>query len=604
MNIKQLSLAAAVSALTFTTATNAVLGPIPIYLNTEYRTDSPVIGSIASTLSFNAEDIKATGANTFLDFLATIPSVGLIDAQGNIPAIFMRGNESDHTLVLIDGVSVNDVSSVGGAVGHGLKVIPLNDIEKIDIIKGYGSVLYGASAIAGVITITTKKGSSGENIVVSTRLGTQNSKAYSLSANNGNKDDFIRFTHNKYTTNGINSRSDFLDSEKDGISNTSSQIKLGKGNFNISYLKNKNQTEYDNCFHPVTFAKIDNCSSDRKLSKTMINTNHDINSVWNAKLSLTRSKTDVTTYDNNVASSFTSDDYVSTDITLLNDITIDHALINIGLSKISDKNITDNQKLSSKNIFINWQKNINNIDLSAGFRHIKHDEFGNHTIYNIGTGKQLSEDIKLTANYNTAFNAPSLYQSNDSDNPAKLKPETSKNINIGLTKQHTWGRSNIELYKNTVTDLITYEDNGGFPNPDNYTNNDKLTTKGLDMSATTSIDNYSVTISHNYNSSKLNDSSRQNARRPKNITSVNIDKKYGKFNSRLQITKKSDSWDLNTTNDKLDGYTLLNLSTIYRINNKAKAALNVKNATNRSYTIAKEYNQLGRTIELGLTYKF
>ena len=99
MNIKQLSLAAAVSTLTFTTATNAVLGPIPIYLNTEYRTDTPVIGSIASTLTFDAEDIALTGANTFLDFLGTVPSVGLFYAQGNVPAIYMRGGDSHHVLV-------------------------------------------------------------------------------------------------------------------------------------------------------------------------------------------------------------------------------------------------------------------------------------------------------------------------------------------------------------------------------------------------------------------------------------------------------------------------------------------------------------------------
>jgi hypothetical protein len=48
---------------------NASLGPIPIYLNTEYRTNSPVISAISSTLSFSADDIKASGANTFLDFI-------------------------------------------------------------------------------------------------------------------------------------------------------------------------------------------------------------------------------------------------------------------------------------------------------------------------------------------------------------------------------------------------------------------------------------------------------------------------------------------------------------------------------------------------------
>ncbi|MDC1165562.1 TonB-dependent receptor plug domain-containing protein, partial [Candidatus Thioglobus sp.] len=100
MKFKQLSVVA-VSLLTFTTATNAVLGPIPIYLNTEYRTENPVIGSIASTLSFNADDIKATGANSFIEFLGTVPSVEMW--TGNVPTIFMRGGPSNHTLIIVDG---------------------------------------------------------------------------------------------------------------------------------------------------------------------------------------------------------------------------------------------------------------------------------------------------------------------------------------------------------------------------------------------------------------------------------------------------------------------------------------------------------------------
>ena len=101
MQIRQLSLVAAITALTFTTTTNAVLGPIPIYLNTEYRTENPVIGSIASTLTFSDSDIKATGANTFLDFLATVPSVGLLsNGQGNVPGVFMRVRSiQKHTLI-------------------------------------------------------------------------------------------------------------------------------------------------------------------------------------------------------------------------------------------------------------------------------------------------------------------------------------------------------------------------------------------------------------------------------------------------------------------------------------------------------------------------
>ncbi len=159
---------------------NAVLGPIPIYLDTEYRTDSPVIGSIASTLSFNADEIKATGANTFLEFLATVPSVNLSNPQGGVPGVFIRGNKSEHTLFVVDGVSMVSANSLNGAIEYGMNNIPLNNIEKIDIIKNSGSVLYGSGAIAGVISITTKKGANKKSVILSTKFGTYNTKTYAL----------------------------------------------------------------------------------------------------------------------------------------------------------------------------------------------------------------------------------------------------------------------------------------------------------------------------------------------------------------------------------------------------------------------------------------
>ncbi len=610
MKFTQLCVATAVSALTFSTASNAVLGPIPIYLNTEYRTESPVIGSIASTLSFNADDIKATGANSFLDFLSTVPSVGLVNPQGNIPAIFLRGNEARHTLVLVDGVSVNDISSPDAAVGYGLKVIPLNDIEKIEIIKGSGSVVYGASAIGGVISITTKKGANGTRAIVSAKFGTHNSKTYNLSASGGDKNGYIRLTHNQHATDGINAKTTDITNEKDKISDQATQIKVGNEKFNLSYLEARNKTEYDACFG----VDKNDCSADRKLNKIAVNTSKKINKIWKIKLSLTQTKTDVSTYDNGVVSIYSSDDYKSTHITLLNDIKVNNALFNIGLSKVDKENITDKLNFSNKDVFINWQKNINDMDITTGARYIKHDNFGDHTIYNAGIGKHLGDNIKLTANYNTAFNAPSLEHLSDSDNPAKLKPETSQNINVGLNKQHSWGETSIELYKNTTTDVVTYtstvyDNSWNVITPDFYTNENKLTNKGVDLSINTKIFGYNIDLSHNYVKSRMNARNVQAIRRPKNTTKLAVNKQYGKFNSRMQIIKKSSSLDSTggdpTLGDiSLNGYTLVNLSTNYNVNKNTRVSLNIKNATDKVYTIVNGYNQLSRTVELGLDYNF
>lgn len=601
MKIKQLY-AAATILLTATT-TQALLGPIPIYLNTEYRTSSPTIGSISSTLSFNSYDIKASGANSFIEFLSTVPSVGLVNPTGNVPAIFLRGNEARHTLVIVDGVSVNDISSPDGAPGHGLKVIPLNDIEKIDIVKGAGSVLYGSSAIGGVISVTTKKGSGKSNVVVSAKFGTNNTKTNTISASNGDREGYLRLTHSTYSTDGINAKVSDTSEEKDGIESKSTQMKIGNENFSISYLQSNNKYDYDGCWA----ANPNDCVGDRRLNKLNLEANVQVTENWKTNFSISRANTEVDTYNGGVVSIYSSDDYVSENLSVTNDIQLGGALVNAGLTSIKDENLTDKVKRSSKELFVNWQKALDTVDVNAGLRHINDHDFGKHVVYDLGFGKYLSDSVKVTANYNTAFSAPSLYQTSFASNPAGLKPETSKNINLGVNSQTPWGETDVSVYKNVVSDMViynsgVYDSSWNVISPAFYSNTDKLTNIGLDISTNTEIFGYDVSISENYVKSRLNDSSSQSLRRPESTTSVVVSKNYGNLNSRLQVTKKSSTIDYG--NVELEGYTLVDLHTDYEISNSATLSLGVKNVTDKKYTATNGYNQAGRTTELGLTYEF
>jgi len=591
MQIRQLSLVAAISALTFTTTTNAVLGPIPIYLNTEYRTENPVIGSIASTLTFTDSDIKATGANTFLDFLATVPSVGLFNGHGNVPAVFMRGGHSNHTLILVDGIKINSASSQNGAAEYGLANVALNDIEKIEIVKGSGSVLYGAQAVSGVINITTKQGADGARSAVSMKYGTHNSKTYELSASGGSTEGFIRFSHNKYTTDGIDARDTDITDDKDGVDNRTTQIKFGNENYHVTYLESRLKNEYDRCWDGAQL--VDNCLGDTKLNKVLISTNKKINNTWNAKLSLAQI-TDTRDETKGVVFSL-GDQYTRTDITLLNDIKIDGALLNISLSQVNDKNTNNNQQLNSKEAFINWQKEINSIDINTGARYIEHSKFNNETVYNLGIAKYLDKRVKLTSTYSTAFTAPSLAQINA---VATLEPETSKNIELGIEKTYDWGMVDARAYSNKIENAFRSDDTTGW----SWTNIGRLLTKGIEVSVNTHINNYDLIFSHGYNKSRAHDETTQAIRRPKNTTNLTLGRQYAKFNSKMQIIKKSSSLD--TGNVELAGYTLLNLSTQYQVNNNAKASLTVNNATDKDYTVANGFNQFGRTVSLGLDYNF
>ena len=595
MDIKHLSVSASIAMLTFSTATQAVLGPIPIYLNTEYRTSAPAIGSISSTLSFDSDDIEATGTNTFLDFLSTVPSVGLVTPIGNVPAVFIRGNEARHTLFLVDGVNIHDISSTDAAAGYGLSTIALNDIEKVDIIKGSGSVLYGASAVAGVISITTKKGANGKQVVASTKFGTHNAQNYAVSASSGDENSFIRFTHNQYSSDGINAQTGDSTGEEDGVEHYATQIKLGNQHHNISYLESRNKTEYDG-FGGADGGEL----SDRKLNTVVINTTQELDDHWQmfGTLSQTKSKRD-----SGANAATAGDKLKSTNIALRNDIRLDGDLFNVGLSQTHIENVTDNLKHISQEVFVNWQKNITDLDVNAGVRHTKHNKFGHKSVYGLGIAKYLNNGIKLTSGYNTTFNAPSLFYL---DNSPSIKPEAGKNVEIGVEKQHRYHLIGAKLFSNKVKDSIAYD--GSWNGANDYENTARLATNGVELYANTLINNYDIDLSHHYADSKSNGQTTQSIRRPKNTTTISLKKNYEKFSSRLQIIKKSASLDDTTFNGvgdtKLKGYTLINASSNYIISANTELSLTIKNATNKHYTTVVGYNNPGRTIEIGLNHQF
>lgn len=579
----------------------AILGPIPITLETEYRTNSPMIGSIASTIKLDKADIQATGANTFLELLATIPSLNVFNTQGNIPALFIRGTEARHTLVLVDGVRVNDISSTDGAVGIALDNIPLEQIERVEIIKGAYSALYGSDVIGGIIQVFTKKPSiDGEQGGINLVIASHNTKKINLNSSAKSDKGFISFNASKYQTNGISARVD--NTEKDGIDNQSFGFKIGYNvdkntDIIIDFLTSGNQVEYDNCFGS------DDCLNQTNLDKLTLKLTHQHSYFWQSELNLAHINQDKNLNNYQVA-------YQTTDITLLNNIWLNNALLSIGLSNIKDTNNTSNQSLSSQDIFTQWQKNIASIDTNVGLRFIDHSEFGNEVVYNFGFGKTFDNHIKITSAYGTAFKAPSIYQIYY-QNTKDLKPETAHSFEIGVEQQYAWGVPSIKFYIIKVKNLIDYLDVNNDSNTPNfifsddiYINQSKLETKGIELAIYVNVGGYLLNFAYDYVNSKLNNSKTQQARRPKNTINLNMSKQYQKFNSRLQVIKKSASIDTNANQLKLEGYTLVNYSTQYQYNKKIKLSLLVKNIFNKNYEVAKGYNQLGRTVNLGFNYQF
>ena len=133
--------------------------PLQLVVVSATRIPTPQLDLASSVTVVTAEDIAAQQQRTIADVLRNIPGLNLVQqgGPGSVTSVFMRGTSSNHTKVLIDGIDVSDPSNANAAFDFGQLLT--QDIERIEVLRGPQSGLYGSDAIGGVINVITRSGS-------------------------------------------------------------------------------------------------------------------------------------------------------------------------------------------------------------------------------------------------------------------------------------------------------------------------------------------------------------------------------------------------------------------------------------------------------------
>ena len=609
MKFTQLSVAAAVSALTFSTVTNAVLGPIPIYLNTEYRTASPVIGSTRSTITISQEDIINSGATTISELLSSIPSVGYQHPHGNTPSVFIRGLETKYNKVLINGIQ----APADGLDLPTMDVIPFHAIEKIEIIKGASSALYGGGAIGGIIQIFTKQEVVNNNqATIKTSIGSYNSKTNSISYSS--KQDKLSTIINisKYSTDGINAKPRDTTGELDGFEKTTKY-------FSANYDKNSDsRTSLTHTLTDRIEEFDDNSENNAPYSDNNFNSGKHTSNSEQTTLNYTESLSD--TVKTNIFYAF-SENFRVTDPGLYgrvhskstattygftNDINFGKDLLVTGWSRdqkdLFGSYADPTREAIETAVFAQYQKRFLDMDAVATIRHNSSNGFDDVITYNLGLSKQLSNGTKLILNKGKAYKTPSLGNLYGNEGNSLLKAELSTNHELSISKDYTWGATSLDLYKIAIKDGIKYSSGS-------YINLSKVDSKGADLTLSTTFDNWNITGEYNYNISTEGDTTTQSHRRPKNKVKISANKEINKLHLNIDVSRISSSTDKNWDASgypvaTLNAYTLLNTSGVYKYSKNIKFTGKINNLTNTTYTQAIGYAQKGRNFNLGVEYKF
>ena len=575
---------AALSAIFMANSALAVIGPIKITLNNEYRTSSPVIGPVATSIKLDKSDIKKTGASTFVELLENIPSISFEGGTGNMASVRLRGNEASHTLLLIDG---QKVTITGGQPNF--KMIPLNQISSIEISKGPFTSLYGPGAIGGVINVFTDKD---ENAITSntidTSYGSKGTKQSSFNSYYKDENGYSDFTFSDFITDGIDAKGDGdldpSDRQSFGLNiggdigeNTSVSLNMIDSKANIMYDETFGNENYENDLRQIGLG-LTQKFSDRFQTRVEIN-------------------------DQNILRHGSK--YELNTMSIINELDFNSSKLSIGLMNSVDKDVGNLKEIKHTDVFSQWQGLIGTNELSIGARIIDHDKFSSHTTYNFNWARDLSANLRLNGSYATATNLPNHYANNANVKAGKtaLKPELSQNMELGLNSLNDWGNVELKIYKSKLKDAFKY--NGSNWPLDYYENDGIVNIQGVELVLDTELMGWDLDSSLNFNKAIAKSTDLQKGRRPNRTISLNLSKSSGKWNRNINWTARSWAWDKDDhSNGKNGGYGLLNLSTSYDFTENLSVYLNRNNALDKDYEMAKGYNTLGKTSTLGLTYTF
>jgi vitamin B12 transporter len=601
-------------AITTVSAANAEQLEKPVII-TATRTPQTADATLASVTVITRQDIERQQARSVQDLLRGVPGVSIANSggAGKNTAVFMRGTESSHVLVMIDNIKVGSATSGTTAFEN----IPVDQIDRIEIVRGPRSSLYGSEAIGGVIHIFTRKGDTSGGFKPSFNFGggSFGTLEGSVGLSRGWKQGWLNMTASGIGTRGFNActgSSDagcFVDTsdpalyDRDGYRNVAGSMRAGyrfQNGLEIdgSFMQSSGKTEFDGSIVNKGTLMQQVFGGTARYSPT---------NFWRINLIGGRSQEDTDNFLNKIF--FSRFNTTRDTISVLNDFTIrPNHLLTIGMDYQKDHvNTTEAFAVHSRTnwgVFAQHQATLAKHDIQLSVRHDDNQQFGSRVTGGTGWGYPITENIRLLANFGTAFKAPTF---NDLYFPlfgnADLRPEDSLSYEFGARGKGDWGDWSLNVYETRIDNLIAFDASTFAPG-----NIDKARIRGFEGILNTQIKSWQF----NGNLTLLDPENRGSGlnrgnilpRRAEQSFRLNADRQFGqhyRFGAMLLV--EGERYDDLANTRKLDSYVKFDLRAEYIVNKHWRLQGRIENLFNERYETAAFFNQPGRNFIAMVRYQ-
>lgn len=549
-----------------------------------------------------AEDIAQSGQETVVEVLQTLGGVETTSngGFGQVSGVFMRGANSNQTLVLVDGMRINSATTGTTA----LENIPLSQVERIEVVPGQLSGLYGSDAIGGVIQIFTKSARYSPQTTFTAGAGTYNTHAASAGVGRAVGDTEFSLNLGYFDTDGFDATKPTIpfglhNPDKDGYRNTNFTGKIAQhlgqsGEIGFTAFQSDGATHFDN--GPLT-----DDVNHQTLSAYSVYSRNQLNNIWESLVRVGESTDDLV-----VTGAFPG--FFRTtqpQLSWQNNVKVGAGTAIAGAEYLTQNIASDTAYTQTyrriKSAFAGYVGEFDRHGWQVNLRNDSNSQFGDHTTGLLGYAYRLTSDLRLRASTGTAFKAPTfndLYFPGFS-NP-NLRPERSRSKEAGLNYQIGTNRLSVTYFDNQITDLIVFDTTTFTPQ-----NLGRASIKGSELGYEGSLGGVrahaQLTLQHPVDDA----TGLLLQRRAREFGSLALNDASGPWKLGAEIVASGARFDSTdeAPDTRMHGYALFNLTAGYALNREWSVRARWNNVFNREYELAQNFNTPGSNLFVSLQYQ-
>lgn len=572
---------------------------------TATRTAQIADEAVAPVDVITRDQIENSGATTLTDVLRGRAGVDVSQngAFGKSSSVNIRGLGSGKVLYLVNGRRIADPSSTDGAPS--IQHIPTSQIERIEVVRGPRSTLYGSEALGGVVNIITREPGDAA-FAASVGAGSYSSRTASAGVSGQGDNLSYNLSVNAYETDGYDVRDDDFD-DRDGYENQSvsgrmSYAATDRMEVSLDLLVDQGTTEYDNCSDATTFVgPFGDCETEFTQHTVGVGADYQVAANWDTRLHVSRSREERRNfYEDTFNNEF---DGSTTTASWQNDFQLgSNQLATVGIEDTTDAvdrpdDFAEDERGRSA-VFGQWQFALGGHDFVLGARGIDDEQFGDHETGTVDYGVELAEGLRFLASAGTAFKAPTLFQLYSPQyGNEDLEPEKSASVEFGLEGQAMWGDWSMRAFRTEVRDLIEFVD---FTT--GYDNVGEVEINGIEVGAGARIGEWDTDVSYSWSEPINKETGAVLANRAERTFRASLDRDLGAWNAGGSIVAQS-ARSGGEFSEPVSGYGILNLHAGYQVARNWRVRGTLENAFDHDYQTNDGYFAAGRTAFIHLDYR-